>query len=69
LFLTDTAKYTLQIALKNLIIDSDVTSTTDSISKNAQMAGVIISILPLIILYPILQRFFAEGITLGAVKE
>jgi putative aldouronate transport system permease protein len=69
LFLTDTAKYTLQIALKNLIIDSDVTSTTDSISKNAQMAGVIISVLPLIILYPILQRFFAEGITLGAVKE
>lgn len=69
LFLTDTSKYTLQIALKNLIINSDVTSTTDSIAKNAQMAGVVISVIPLIIIYPILQRFFSEGITLGAVKE
>lgn len=38
-------------------------------SKNAQMAGVVISVIPLIIIYPILQRFFSEGITLGAVKE
>ncbi|MBW7882739.1 MAG: carbohydrate ABC transporter permease [Caldilineaceae bacterium] len=69
LFLSDTSKYTLQIALKNLIINSDITSTTDSVSKNAQMAGVVISVLPLIILYPFLQRFFSAGITLGAVKE
>ncbi len=31
LFLSDTSKYTLQIALKNLIINSDITSTTDSV--------------------------------------
>lgn len=69
LFLSDTSKYTLQIALKSLIINSDITSTTDAIVKNTQMAGVIVSVLPLIILYPFLQRFFTSGITLGAVKE
>ncbi|MBP6439968.1 MAG: carbohydrate ABC transporter permease [Caldilineaceae bacterium] len=69
LFLSDTSKYTLQIALKSLIINSDITSTTDAVVKNTQMAGVVVSVLPLIILYPFLQRFFTSGITLGAVKE
>ncbi len=69
LFISDTSKYTLQIALKSLIINSDITSTTDAVVKNTQMAGVIVSVLPLLILYPFLQRFFTSGITLGAVKE
>jgi putative aldouronate transport system permease protein len=69
LFLSDTSKYTLQIALKSLIVNSDITSTTDAVVKNTQMAGVVVSVIPLIILYPFLQRFFTSGITLGAVKE
>lgn len=69
LFLNDTRKYTLQVALKNLIIDSDITSTTDSVSKNAQMAGVVISVLPLVLLYIFLQRYFMAGVFSGAVKE
>jgi putative aldouronate transport system permease protein len=69
LFISDASKFTLQVALKSLIINSDITSTTDSVSKNTQMAGVVISVIPLIVLYPFLQRFFTSGITLGAVKE
>lgn len=69
LFINDPKKYTLQVALKNLIIHSDITSTTDSISKNTQMAGVVISIIPLILIYPYLQRYFISGIMLGSVKE
>ena len=69
LYLSTPVKYTLQIALKNLIIDSDITSsTTDSISRNTQMAGVVISVTPLVLLYPFLQRYFISGIMLGAVK-
>jgi putative aldouronate transport system permease protein len=69
IFLNDPSKYTLQVALKNLIISSDITSTTDSVSKNTQMAGVVITIIPLIIVYVFLQRYFITGLTAGAVKE
>ena len=32
-------------------------------------AGIVIAILPLIIIYPFMQRYFVKGITLGSVKE
>jgi putative aldouronate transport system permease protein len=34
-----------------------------------RMAGIVIAIIPLVILYPIMQRYFVQGITLGSVKE
>jgi ABC-type glycerol-3-phosphate transport system permease component len=33
------------------------------------MAGIVIAILPLVILYPFMQRYFVHGLTLGSVKE
>jgi putative aldouronate transport system permease protein len=32
-------------------------------------AQVVLTTLPIIILYPLLQRYFIKGITIGAVKE
>jgi len=33
------------------------------------MAGIIVSIIPLIIIYLLFQKYFKKGIVLGAVKE
>lgn len=68
LFLTDPKKYTLQTAIKSLVIDSDVSSSAAIVTKNAQMAGIVIAILPLLIVYPFLQRYFISGIMLGSTK-
>jgi putative aldouronate transport system permease protein len=68
LFLNDPRKFTLQLALKKLIIDNDASSSATQISNNTQMAGVMIAILPLLILYPFLQKYFISGLTLGASK-
>lgn len=68
LFLNDPRKFTLQQALKKLVIDNDASSSAVQISNNTQMAGVIITILPLMLLYPFLQRYFISGLTLGASK-
>jgi putative aldouronate transport system permease protein len=68
LFLNDPRKFTLQQALKKLVIDNDAASSAVQISNNAQMAGVIVAILPLLLLYPFLQRYFISGLTLGASK-
>ena len=34
-----------------------------------QMATVMLSIVPIICMYPFLQRYFVSGLTMGAVKE
>lgn len=69
LYLNDPANYTLQIALKSLIVDTDSTSSNFLITTNVRMAGIVIALLPLIIIYPYVQKYFVKGIFLGANKE
>ncbi|MFC5449537.1 carbohydrate ABC transporter permease [Paenibacillus aestuarii] len=69
LYINNHAKYTLQIALKALIIDTDATSSTFMITTNVRMAGIVIALLPLIIIYPYVQKYFVKGIMVGANKE
>ncbi len=66
--ITDAKKYTLPMVLKSLAFATDGTSGIDIIAPNAQMAAIIISIVPLVILYAFTQRFLIGGLTLGASK-
>lgn len=68
IFISDPRKYTLQVALKALVVDSDASSSATFITKNAQMAGVIIAIIPLLAIYPFLQKYFISGLMLGSTK-
>ena len=68
LFINSTEKYTLQIALRSLVVNQELTSTTQSVANNAQMAGIVVSVLPLIIVYVFAQKYFIKGIMTGAIK-
>ncbi|EFU40817.1 binding-protein-dependent transport systems inner membrane component [Paenibacillus vortex V453] len=69
LYINDSSKYTLQIALKSLIVDNDATSSNFMITTNVRMAGIVIALLPLIIIYPYVQKYFVKGMFVGANKE
>lgn len=69
LYISDSSKFTLQVALQSLVQPEMATSGTSMVTPNVQMAGIVIAILPLIALYPLMQRYFVQGITLGSVKE
>ncbi len=69
LYISDSSKYTLQVTLQALVTESIGTSGTSMITPNVRMAGIVIAILPLVALYPFMQRYFVKGITLGSVKE
>ncbi|MGM0838467.1 MAG: carbohydrate ABC transporter permease [Bacillota bacterium] len=69
LYINDDSKYTLQIALRSLILANDATSSSDFITANVRMAGIIIALLPLIIIYPYAQKYFIKGIMLGSTKD
>ncbi len=69
LYISDSSKYTLQVALQALVTENMGTSGTAMVTPNVRMAGIVIAIVPLVILYPVMQRYFVQGITLGSVKE
>ena len=78
LFINDTAKYPLQLLLRRLIDDLQAQQTLFPagvpISVNVpgfqvRMATTAVTIGPIVLLYPLVQRYFVKGITLGAVKE
>ena len=69
LYINDSSKYTLQVVLRSLVTENQGNSGTSMITPNVQMAGILIAIMPLVALYPVMQRYFVKGITLGSVKE
>ena len=81
IFLNDRAKYPLQVILRELIIitqmnTSNMISSNEAISiaEQQRIAGIIkyavmvVSTLPVICIYPFLQRFFVNGVMVGSIK-
>ena len=51
--------------------DSEVSNMIQSYnihSKNIQMAAIVISMVPILMVYPFIQKYFAKGVMLGSVK-
>lgn len=69
LFINSPTKYTLQIALRSLVVSQELTSTTQQVANNTRMAGIVISIVPLILVYIFAQKYFIKGMMTGAIKE
>ncbi|HML46739.1 MAG TPA: carbohydrate ABC transporter permease [Clostridia bacterium] len=66
--ITDLRLQTLPVVLRRITNATDSTSGLEYIAPNAQMAAIVITILPLIFLYTFAQRFLIGGLTLGASK-
>ena len=70
------SKYSpIQLLLYNLIKNAtqkadqmDAGNITPGVSKTIQMATVMFATVPILIVYPFLQRYFVSGVTIGAVK-
>ncbi|HYO14481.1 MAG TPA: carbohydrate ABC transporter permease [Thermoanaerobaculia bacterium] len=60
--LTDESKYTLPVALANL-------SGEHVQDTELMMAGAVVTVLPGLLVFLLLQRQYIEGITMGSVKE
>ncbi len=70
IYITDPAQVNFQYKLRNMIMDGDTPTTAYEVSQNTLFnAGIISAILPFMILYPFLQKYFVKGVNIGAVKE
>jgi putative aldouronate transport system permease protein len=75
MFLTDKELQPLQVVLRDLLINSmrpDVESSLEFTQllpgETLKMAAVMLSIIPLLIIYPFLQKYFTKGLLLGSIK-
>lgn len=70
IYITDPDQINFQYKLRNMIMDGDTPTTSYAVSQNTLFnAGIISAILPFMILYPFLQKYFVTGVNIGAVKE
>lgn len=78
IYLEDTAKYPLQVILREIIIQNKVAAESlrdISVAEQAQgiadllkYSTIVISSLPMMILYPFIQKHFVKGVMIGAIK-
>ncbi|GIP31647.1 carbohydrate ABC transporter permease [Paenibacillus sp. J2TS4] len=77
ILMNSTEKYPLSSYLQTMIInknlanvrDEDIASLIEVSNRTAKAAQIFIGALPMLILYPFLQKYFMKGIVLGSVKE
>jgi len=84
IYLNDETKYPLQMVLRQILVLQEMTAETTgaaisgdiaaAMNNKAEIAAlvkyavIIVSTLPIIVVYPFLQRFFVQGVMIGSVK-
>lgn len=76
IYMTDYRQYPLATFLQTIIQSGDMRNTNIDPSqlkilseRTVRSAQILIGALPILLVYPFLQRFFVQGLTMGAVKE
>lgn len=79
IYINEESKYPLQLVLRRILLMSQVNFANANIdparvaanrylSQMLQYSTIIISSLPLMILYPFIQKYFVKGVMIGSVK-
>ena len=77
LYLSDKQKYPLQMYMREILINNDNTATQNSADmlENSQLyktlvkyGSIIVSTVPILCVYPFVQKYFVTGVMIGSVK-
>lgn len=76
LYINKAANYPLQTYIQQLTVDitkvtnpAQLQSLADISNKTLNSAKIVVSTIPLLIIYPFLQKYFVTGMVMGSVKE
>lgn len=74
--LRDREKYPLQVVLREILISNDsqgmnagAVGDAEAIAQSIRYATIMVATVPILLVYPFLQKYFASGVMIGAVKE
>lgn len=76
IYLQDRGLFPLQLILREILIANDTSSMMTDVSSSDQMpigetikyATIIIATVPILCVYPFLQKYFVKGVMIGAIK-
>ena len=78
IYMESQSKIPLQTYIQQLVVESSVSSSlspqeqmmlAEVSGKSFNAAKVFVTMLPLLLIYPFVQRYFVQGIVIGSVKE
>lgn len=77
LYLNKTERYPLQLVLRDILIQDETAGVSMDVSKQLekqktryllQYSTIVVSTVPVMLLYPVVQKYFVTGIMVGAIK-
>lgn len=79
LYLNDAKKYPLQMILRNILFNASFSANSNEVGSMADMmqftstealksASIVITMFPIICIYPFIQKYFIKGVMIGSVK-
>ena len=75
IYLNSKSKFPLQVLLREIIVAGNMAEESADLSANMQIiainfkyAVIIITIVPILVVYPFLQKYFTKGVMIGAIK-
>nr|WP_235885569.1 carbohydrate ABC transporter permease [Paenibacillus cymbidii] len=78
IYLRDEHKYPLQLVLRHILIQNEVQESFDmgdldssvmlQLAEQIKYGAIILASIPVLILYPFLQKYFVKGIMIGSLK-
>lgn len=76
IYINDKDKWPFIMLLRDILIKNNVDSMSSNyvnrnymVGDSIKMAVIIVSVVPIMIIYPFVQKYFVKGIMIGAVKE
>ncbi len=68
LYLDDKSKYPFQLILRNMVMLTSEDTEEDLPKESLKMAVIVVGTVPILCVYPFLQKHFAAGVMVGAIK-
>ena len=73
LYLSKPELYPLQIILRQVVLLNEIvensSSTENVMAEGIKYATIVVAMLPMLCIYPFVQRYFVKGVLIGSVKE
>ena len=75
MYLNSNRHFPLQLVLRDIVQSVDMTyvgggafTMSDTPIQSVRLATIVVAILPIMMVYPFLQKYFVKGVMIGAIK-
>lgn len=75
IFLTERPLYPLQVILREILVESnqssvsyDSSSALDKYKTLVEYCTIVVATLPILCIYPFIQKYFVTGVMIGSIK-